>query len=470
MQETYSISLAGTQEIGQIALNCGYINEKGLSLQKLCAQILKVHISKDESTRVSMDWQNARLSKKQIHYSACDVALPICLFNMITSNGKFGKMPRFNDYGTSVRVLGTNGITVATGVLIDEGLRFADNNVTSSRAVILINTVSIPAFKCSHYRTETNSKCLSDFGPTPFKVLLNLKQLQTIADQASIPFSPPLIDATNTVELQEFEELDDDMEEEIRAESLLPEAQDDEQDLDFTSIEQVQQSFYMTNETLAEVDVLVGEEEGEDQKLPWSRILGDVFHLMKNVRVPKNHGLRKVFVRAFSDAFFIADEMDKRLLLTKLEGQKWEDIIREKPKWVWKRVRRHIPSPMILKENILKVFKIFGPLIDAATKVPLFNKDAWKRARGVIKVIEYGLVSDPPNVSFYFQDGTDRDLNMPLWRCIRGTNTTEGGIHRPLIAMWGGYNVGIEYAVSTLDEWRTRHNISVSIKNSEKCE
>jgi len=44
---------------------------------------------------------------------------------------------------------------------------------------------------------------------------------------------------------------------------------------------------------------------------------------------------------------------------------------------------------------------MYGPMLDAKTKGPLFNKAAWKRANNVLKEIITGNASDPCGMTFY---------------------------------------------------------------------
>lgn len=63
----------------------------------------------------------------------------------------------------------------------------------------------------------------------------------------------------------------------------------------------------------------------------------------------------------------------------------------------------------------------------------LFNKAAWHTAKDILNLIQNGYLSDPPGIALYYTIGTDAKAgNLPLYRCVRGTNWTEGGVHRHL--------------------------------------
>jgi hypothetical protein len=46
---------------------------------------------------------------------------------------------------------------------------------------------------------------------------------------------------------------------------------------------------------------------------------------------------------------------------------------------------------------------MYGPMTDAKTKAPLFNKAEWKKANNVLKEILAGNASDPCGMVFYWQ-------------------------------------------------------------------
>ena len=54
------------------------------------------------------------------------------------------------------------------------------------------------------------------------------------------------------------------------------------------------------------------------------------------------------------------------------------------------------------------VFKTYGPLEDAATGQPLFNKNAWKSAKNLLKNVQMGYLSDPPGIPLYYSVGIDK--------------------------------------------------------------
>lgn len=99
----------------------------------------------------------------------------------------------------------------------------------------------------------------------------------------------------------------------------------------------------------------------------------------------------------------------------------------------------------------------------ARTGRPLFDNEAWKQSKNVLKSIHEGHVSDPPGFSFYYLMGKDRD-GLPLYRCSRGTNSLEGGVHQNIIRKFGWFDASPQLADAALPVYRLRHNIDVSSK------
>ena len=53
-------------------------------------------------------------------------------------------------------------------------------------------------------------------------------------------------------------------------------------------------------------------------------------------------------------------------------------------------------------------------------------------------ITEYGRekvpnpYTDPPNIPLHYCIGIIKKSGLPVYRCWRGTNFTEGGVHRPI--------------------------------------
>ena len=82
---------------------------------------------------------------------------------------------------------------------------------------------------------------------------------------------------------------------------------------------------------------------------------------------------------------------------------------------------------------VAKVLHTYGPLKDAKTGQPLFNKSAWKSARNILTLIQNGYLSDPSGITLYYQNGVDgKNGGLPIYQCMHGTNMTEEGVHKQI--------------------------------------
>jgi hypothetical protein len=130
--------------------------------------------------------------------------------------------------------------------------------------------------------------------------------------------------------------------------------------------------------------------------------------------------------------------------------------------WLWRHCRRIIPPQKILYPLVEKVFRTFGPLKDATTGLPLFNSSNWKTAKNVLDLIRNGFVSDPPGISLYTTIGIDRKAgSLPIYRCARGTNFTEGGVHAHLRSHLPSSGASIRHVHACLLDFVLRHNLLV---------
>ena len=60
---------------------------------------------------------------------------------------------------------------------------------------------------------------------------------------------------------------------------------------------------------------------------------------------------------------------------------------------------------------------MFGPLKDATTNQPLFNKASFDTAKNVLKNIRLGHYSDPVNIKLYMAVGEDRK-GLSIYQCL----------------------------------------------------
>ncbi|CAO3630452.1 unnamed protein product [Mucor hiemalis] len=175
-----------------------------------------------------------------------------------------------------------------------------------------------------------------------------------------------------------------------------------------------------------------------EQNRVYVRVVKDIFHLMDMIKPYKRHGLYKEFTRRFSDSLFKIDEEDERKVKEALltHGLSWDTKMKYDRNWIWKRSGR-----------------------------TLFDKFAWKQALSVLKTVQLGHASDPPGVRLYYKLGKKDKYGLDLYRCIRATNSLEGGVHQNLIRKFGSFGAGPELADAMLVEYRLRHNLDVGTMN-----
>lgn len=203
-----------------------------------------------------------------------------------------------------------------------------------------------------------------------------------------------------------------------------------------------------------------------------TRVLGDIFHLMDRVKVPMHHDAKAAFFRALRAAFFLMDEEDLKRVKDVCEKKGWKmsDMLAFKFSYIALRVKRTVPSRRMLYWRVKLVFEQFQNLLDGKTRLPLMNDKQKKNAKNVLEAIKRGEYSDPPGAELYLQK-TDRDGkpmfdkdNLPLYRCIRGTNKTEG-LHQKLVMFFGHTRAGPRYSDSLLALVRHVYSWRASEKN-----
>jgi hypothetical protein len=184
--------------------------------------------------------------------------------------------------------------------------------------------------------------------------------------------------------------------------------------------------------------------------------------------ISATHALRKQFTRELRDAILIPDHDDKTRInawgATQSPPCTYASLRNSSPEWLRKRCKHIVPPPDILYPLVANVFRTYGPLIDPDSKKPLFSPDNWKTAKNVLDLIKNGYLSDPPGVVLYTVIGIDMKAGgLLIYRCARGTNATEGGVHTHIRSRLPKFGVSIRHVQASLMDFTLRHNLLVSI-------
>ena len=489
------IPFAGAVELGALAQQCHFTSKANTGLVDLTSAVLHHYLPKDESIRVSTAWDDETLSEAQIGYAALDVYASWALRDALLTLPACGQVTPTTAAGTPVKLLSRDrSVTVAVGfIAVGRGVEFNGVNVTKTRVIVNITSVFQPAYLIrpellkSHLEVPIGSLATS----RPFALLCHTKDLE-ITTITSLQLCNEALDLRTPLLPHPYESNYDPYSSESPDDVLTQTSShgtDNEPsaDLDWSAslsydaeVEQsidesapdpaaaslaeslsATESILVSNAESAELVQLTPQLLYEDTEIR-TRVLGDIWHLMNQFKIPVTHGLRRPFARALRDALFVPDQTDKAAVEEVLHktGVTWEQMVLWKPDWVWKRVKRFVPCASVLYPRVAEVFRTFGPLKDATTNQPLFNKASFDTAKNVLENIRLGHYSDPINIKLYMAVGEDRK-GLSIYRCLRGTNGIEGGIHMNIIKRFGSYNASPRFAVNLLRDYCLCHNLKV---------
>lgn len=480
---------AGVIELGKLCKERNIVKDACKGLADLVAITLRRRLPKPDHIRISSDWDRTSLSDEQVKYATLDAYASLRVYEEAEAIPAPGPVPTSAPEGARVAVRSADRTAiVAIGTLAElprsldrQKGKYDGINVASTKTRVLVNveSIAIPAAIISTH----NKRSLASFGAAPFLLVCDRRHLQTappqshssdalhsdsvpIVPHAQIPSSPaapmPISPSTEHLSSDDGPEDNDEAGEERRNElrviALGGGPATEEQTLE--GAEQDPEAMQFATQ-LADQG---GSEVGQHI---FSRIIGDAWHIMDRIKTPKNHGLRVKFIRAFRDILFSVVKEDKDRVEAVLVSKNltWDVQLARGPTYLWKRVRRIIPPPDELLPLLSQLFQIFGPLKDAKTGEPLFkDKTAWDDARNVLENVRLGYVSDPPGIPLYFKMGQDKD-GLPLWRCARGTNATEGGVHQNLHHRISPYNASPRYGSNLVADFTLTRNLNVSFRS-----
>jgi hypothetical protein len=484
----------GGLELAKYAKDRRIISSARCGLADLCAVVLGKRLNKNVPERISQEWENEVLTKEQQMYAALDAYACLRLYEKL-STIEIPQLLSQNPHPTTpVLVHSSDNTTVIAQGVISIHMHdkvFDGINITPTRIVVDVLEVFVPGAIITTHR----NRALLSFGNAPFSIIclrshlrvfspatwktpsptvtsVNLNMNDSAGESLTLADSGTQIGSESSCNIEDsepsFESTNLDYKEFIEAESG-PSLGDIVTENDNTANLPELPSDYPRN--IDHASAAEGQSVFRSYSDNWdstirSRVLKDAFHVFNMFRLPSTHGLRLEFGRQLRDAIFIPDAEDRLRInawgASQSPPQTFEKIRASRPAWLWRRCRRIIPPPKILYPLVEQVFRIFGPLKDATTGIPLFNSGHWKTAKHVLDLIRNGFLSDPPGISLYTTIGIDKTAGgLPIYRCARGTNFTEGGVHAHLRSHLPSSGASIRHMHACLLDFILRHNLLV---------
>ncbi|KAF8076563.1 hypothetical protein FPV67DRAFT_1559024 [Lyophyllum atratum] len=495
-------------DLGSLAKLKGKVSDASSGLAALSAIILQKRISKLDSIRCSR-WSLPQLTDSQRDYAALDAYASWSIWKKLSSLPSVGLHLDKNVPGQLLVALGSLVSSPPTISIPPLGSKPAQKiNVTASRALILIETVVVPGFIASlyHETLETLSKELK-----PFHLVVTRSTLRTRAivpptstepinptirfySEEHLPIFGSLARESDSDDDSDSESDSSDCDEEnlpgllnfeLQTTSVVPSPEagaDDEYDfddsiddlirnVDLTSLENSssaeprRKSPVHMNPTDSACANTLHQPQSASGPLS-SRLFDDLWHVQDRLLrlLSKGHSGFKAFAAAFSQVLLVPDDSDVAAVSSVYQkrGLTWSYALRSESDAIRRRVRRYCPPPERLVPDLKKLFDGWSGVkcsVDPQRGV-LFSEAATKQSAAIIRVAEQGLLSDPPGFPLYRAIGTDPD-GLTVYRCLRGTNSIEGGIHMPLRRTFGSLRASPELADSLLANIRHRRNATV---------
>jgi hypothetical protein len=149
-------------------------------LKELSALVLGFKLNKNDTIRVSTEWENANLSQDQIMYIAQDAHASKCIYEKLVELEKYGNVPQNAAPGLPVIIYQEDGqkiIAYGTWSSLNSEENAVIDNIalhTSDKLVAIeIQKISVPGAIIESHKNQA----LKDFGPPPFRLVCKRKQV-----------------------------------------------------------------------------------------------------------------------------------------------------------------------------------------------------------------------------------------------------------------------------------------------------
>lgn len=481
--ETATAARGRAIELGVMARKRDVVKGGGCGLKELVARVLNQKMEKATADTFSK-WTQPHLTGRQKKYAALDVIKAWEVYEKLLELPDLTlriSVDQARQVGLRVDIVPSSGDVASMATRAAIGRVVADEywttpgkkakKITSSQVMVEIEQVLGPALRIPRLKENGEKLSLGHFGETPFKIALPRRMVKPHVASPSVRVYTPSHSQGDATHGCEVEEGDD-----------LQTIHDPEQDPDFSE-EMAARSINLTTRALAagtiQQDLPLPFENEIKLDPPPSRIddtassvLGCGFHTTDRPKTPVRHEVKKSYHVAYQNALYCWDE-------NILEGVK--DVLRQdgvsdddmasimyyNADFFKACTPRVILPPTLLYWRVRAVFRLYGPVKDSKTGRPLFNDEAWKKARNVLNEILLGYISDPPGVEFYFPKLNKHGQQMvnkygiPLLLCNRSNSHLEG-MHKQLVDSFSTWCTGGRMGSCLLGEFRHRYTQGMS--------
>lgn len=424
------------------------------TLQALTAYALERYLPKSHHLRLG-PWDAAVLSPAQVQYAALDAWASLRVYQAVDTMVRPGDAIDEPHVGlvVEVRLSPRSKTVIARGTIVDHPEpKLGDLRINrATHCVVEISVVEVPAAILARHQ-----KPLSSFGTGPFRAIVQKKalrssiplpiaaSLQRLTEQRAMPNAATLIDLADHLSL----------------------AAEDNEETGASTLDDIFADFDEEMPLPSPTDS-DGLQEFQADGTHWIRyVLDDPYHIMARIRCSRLHGAALQFAWAFRDALFVPDPVIKQRLVDFFisKGTTFERVMASNSAWINAHLPRRIPPAHRLFPVLRQLFDEYKDLVDANTNGTLFDDVCRRKAEGILTDVLSGYVSDPPGIELYVAIGTDMH-GLMLYRCLRGTNSVEGGVHQNIIRMFQSFNASPQLAVGLLTEYVLRHNLTVTCRN-----
>ena len=149
-ENCHSLPFLGQVDLEHMAKTRTGIHQPVIGIEGLCASILRKRISRNPAISISSTWDQSHLPASYIDHVVMEMYAISSLYSILSTFNNPKEVSKTTPGGTRVKMLAPDGRVITEGIIaLDQPTMFNGVNVSTTRVVMTVEKVHVPAYLIS---------------------------------------------------------------------------------------------------------------------------------------------------------------------------------------------------------------------------------------------------------------------------------------------------------------------------------